>query len=89
VADSALCVDCRLQAPEDRDASLVSFFGWRLIRTRTRDGNMDLEWRCPPCWERYKATRGPVGNTMRPPSAGTPPTESEREAAFRAGRRAT
>jgi hypothetical protein len=74
VAESAHCIDCYLAAPEDRDASLISTFGWRLMRSRARDGSMVLEWRCPQCWERYKATRSSVANTMRPPSAGKPPT---------------
>lgn len=66
MAENARCVDCSLEAPEDKDTSLISSFGWRLMRTRMLDGSVALEWRCPECWERYKATRGVVGTTMRP-----------------------
>ena len=86
MAERAHCVDCFLQAPEDKDASLISAFGWRLTRSRLQDGSLSLEWRCPPCWQRLKATRGPAGNTMRPPSAGTPAPGAD-PLASRGGRR--
>jgi len=31
--------------------------GWRLIRTQTSDGAWLSSWRCPTCWQRYRAAR--------------------------------
>jgi hypothetical protein len=67
------CVDCRrLSPPTESGYTLISReFGWRLTRSKAADGSLLLEWRCPPCWEKYKAkqTTRPWEPPRRPPPA--------------------
>jgi hypothetical protein len=53
------CVGCRARAPEtETEYTLISSrFGWRLTRRIDRDGTFVMEWRCPTCWQNYKAER--------------------------------
>ncbi|HEY4102313.1 MAG TPA: hypothetical protein VGM44_00415 [Polyangiaceae bacterium] len=46
------CVDCgALSPPMDPERSSIGEnAAWRLVRQKTRDGRIMLEWRCPPCW---------------------------------------
>ncbi|MET0595204.1 MAG: hypothetical protein ABW133_21065 [Polyangiaceae bacterium] len=60
------CCGCGATPPpddEDSDSStLLSMrFGWRVIRQLDPRGSMSAEWRCPSCWDKYKAAR-PVKN---------------------------
>ena len=50
------CVVCGLAAPETTtEYTLISSrYGWRLLRRRDASGNYVFEWRCPPCWSRYR-----------------------------------
>lgn len=49
------CVDCRAWSPDiDENVTLVSGMGWRLHRRLNDAGEMVFEWRCPPCWARFK-----------------------------------
>jgi len=50
-------VDCHKIAPEtSTDFTLISVeFGWRLRRQFNADGSLDLAWRCPECWKKFKA----------------------------------
>jgi hypothetical protein len=68
--DGAECVDCGMQAPQTNteDTLLSSAHGWRLTRATGPDGKPTLEWRCPACWEKYKARKIAV---PPPPSSGT------------------
>jgi hypothetical protein len=52
------CHDCGKAAPSvATDFTLVSArYAWRLLRSMD-GGHLRLEWRCPPCWARYKAAR--------------------------------
>ena len=53
------CVGCRTKAPDTQtEYTLISSrFGWRLTRRIERDGTFAMEWRCPGCWQKYKAER--------------------------------
>ena len=55
-AERDTCVDCRVTAPvTETDYTLISkTHNWRLERRREH-GGLVLEWRCPMCWQRYKA----------------------------------
>jgi hypothetical protein len=50
------CTDCNKPSPPSRsDNTLLSAaYGWRLQRTQSADGAIELHWRCPACWRRYK-----------------------------------
>lgn len=65
------CVDCRrLSPPTDSGYTLISReFGWRLTRAKALDGSLVLQWRCPVCWERFKAKQKtrPWEPARRPP----------------------
>jgi hypothetical protein len=53
------CVGCRTRAPDtDTEYTLISSrYGWRLTRRIERDGTFVMEWRCPACWQAYKAEK--------------------------------
>ena len=36
---------------------LSARFGWRVVRRTADNGASEVEWRCPACWEIYKARR--------------------------------
>jgi hypothetical protein len=65
------CVDCRRNSPPTETGyTLISKeFGWRLTRTKAADGSFALEWRCPTCWQKYKAKQAtrPWEPPRRPP----------------------
>lgn len=65
------CIDCgRLSPPTESGYTLISKeFGWRLTRKSAVDGTFLLEWRCPACWQKYKAkqTTRPWEPARRPP----------------------
>lgn len=71
MAERHQCVDCSRQSPPTETGyTLISReFGWRLTRTRAGDGSFVLEWRCPSCWQKYKATQStrPWEPPRRPP----------------------
>lgn len=70
-----VCVGCRTRAPEtNTEYTLISSrFGWRLTRRLDRDGTFMMEWRCPACWQKYKAER----QLATTPSEGIPAVASE------------
>ncbi len=53
------CVACKVLAPRTNTAhTLISAqYGWRLARIALPEGGHQLEWRCPPCWIRFKAAK--------------------------------
>jgi hypothetical protein len=63
------CVDCRSLAPETNTyyTLIGPTHGWRMTRTAQGDGGLLVEWRCAPCWRKYKATAAASG---RYPSSG-------------------
>ena len=64
------CIGCSARSPEvETEYTLISSrFGWRLTRRIGRDGSVTLEWRCPPCWARFKQDRA----LAMTPSEGVP-----------------
>jgi hypothetical protein len=64
---SISCDFCGVPAdPEASEYTLISdAYGWRLIRKRTSDPNgvsrLDLEWACPDCWKKIKASQRHAG----------------------------
>jgi hypothetical protein len=74
------CVDCGARSPPtETNYTLISArFGWRLARSIRADGTLLIEWRCPTCWDKYKAVRGagvvaPQAATSRASTPRTPP----------------
>jgi hypothetical protein len=63
------CVDCRAFAPQTNTyyTLIGPTHGWRMTRAPQTDGDMLVEWRCPACWRKYKATAAAAG---RSPSSG-------------------
>ena len=52
------CVDCSGTSPQsDTDHTLISSFGWRMMRRTAASGEHLAEWRCPACWQAFKASR--------------------------------
>jgi hypothetical protein len=54
------CVDCRCLAPETKTyyTLIGPTHGWRMTRTTQPDGTLLIDWRCPPCWRKYKISTG-------------------------------
>ncbi len=55
--DKYVCIGCAKRIPEhETNSSLVTLkFGWRLRRGEDAKGGTKFEWRCPDCWQEYKA----------------------------------
>jgi len=72
MSERQICVGCQAQSPEtETNYTLIgSQHGWRLIRSRTPDGTVVAEWRCPGCWKAYKASLA-KGGEGQPPSSRT------------------
>ncbi|HLV19659.1 MAG TPA: hypothetical protein VKZ49_02215 [Polyangiaceae bacterium] len=51
------CVDCKMASPETQtNYTLISSrHGWRLSQSVAEDGRRIIEWRCPTCWQRFRA----------------------------------
>lgn len=62
--ESQICIDCEKKSPEtDTNYTLISAqHGWRLHRTRSRDGAFVMEWRCPDCWHKFKQATGAMSS---------------------------
>ncbi len=75
-----MCVQCKAKSPEAETHALISAkHGWRLIRRLDSDGNVMLEWRCPPCAERYKKLRALAGMSSGfYPATNVPPRKDEK-----------
>ena len=85
------CVDCQRQSPAtDTKYTLISSqHGWRLARTRKSDGIIAVEWRCPPCWRRFKEAKGSEAppSSRAPAPSPSPKHDSARSIFARASRR--
>lgn len=71
------CIDCRAKSPvvETEYTLISSRFGWRLSRRVGRDGVLNLEWRCPTCWARFKSEKTLATTPSEgSPVFGTPPS---------------
>ncbi|HEY2514839.1 MAG TPA: hypothetical protein VGI39_28430 [Polyangiaceae bacterium] len=66
------CVACGKVAPETHgDDTLTTTHGWRVRRGAPSGRGNLLEWRCPPCWQKFKASQDAgvePGATVVPPS---------------------
>jgi hypothetical protein len=57
------CCGCGIKPPQsavkdtDSSALLSTRFGWRVVRSNSPTGKGEIEWRCPACWEEYRAHR--------------------------------
>ncbi|HEY2518429.1 MAG TPA: hypothetical protein VGI39_46490 [Polyangiaceae bacterium] len=54
--DPRTCFDCGIAAPETGRETLTNYHGWR---ARRDDARARIEWRCPACWQKYKARAEP------------------------------
>jgi hypothetical protein len=58
-----MCCSCGIKPPrnsaneEETSTVLSTRFGWRVVRRSEESGASVIEWRCPACWELYKANR--------------------------------
>jgi hypothetical protein len=70
------CVGCGRLSPETNgEVTLTTSFGWRIRRaTGPATGDGPVEWRCPPCWQKFKtsqmATTGESPVSVPPSSVG-------------------
>ena len=68
------CVGCGRVSPETNgEITLTTSFGWRIRRAVGPTGEGVAEWRCPACWQRFKASQHPAGESpvsVVPPSSG-------------------
>jgi hypothetical protein len=49
------------------DTTLTTSYGWRIRKS----ANGAVEWRCPPCWQKFKAAQkaaNPLTTTTPPPT---------------------
>ena len=84
--DRQVCIGCGTLSPEtETNYTLISSqFGWRLTRTKTADGQFNVEWRCPACWKEHKRLKQAAeeargegrGTSSIPPGASSPPLGS-------------
>jgi hypothetical protein len=72
-----------MKSPEtETNYTLISAqFGWRLARSKSSDGEILVEWRCPTCWREYKLARGSVdepksSRILQRPALSEPPRRS-------------
>jgi hypothetical protein len=57
------CTDCGRMSPETHgEITLTTSFGWRIRRAQLASGEGATEWRCPACWQRFKAAQRPPSN---------------------------
>ena len=70
------CIGCGRVSPETNgEITLTTSFGWRIRRNMAVSSDGQTEWRCPACWQRFKATQaaGAVPGDLTsviPPSSG-------------------
>jgi hypothetical protein len=63
VQNRQTCLGCGIKPPrssageEETSTVLSTRFGWRVVRRGDENGVSRVEWRCPACWEIYKASR--------------------------------
>jgi hypothetical protein len=60
------CVGCGDTASEDDDRYSLIRTGWRLVRRDSPGDSSSFDWRCSPCWTKYKAARGIPSSGMMP-----------------------
>jgi hypothetical protein len=59
VNERPTCADCGATAPPTHtNYTLIgSSHGWRLTKGQNAGGAMEMQWRCPKCWERHRGKR--------------------------------
>ena len=71
------CVGCGRTSPETNgEITLTTSFGWRIRRNLQAAADGQTEWRCPACWQKYKAAQASSGEHAAPPvpsDKGRPP----------------
>ncbi len=71
------CVDCGRTSPETNgEITLTTSFGWRIRRATNAAGEPATEWRCPACWQRFKAAQKTASGEI---AAVQPPNVAPRE----------
>jgi hypothetical protein len=53
-----ICVGCHASPPDMGKGTTTLASpreGWRLSRVKCQDGSDSVAWRCPKCWNKYKA----------------------------------
>jgi hypothetical protein len=73
-----------MKSPEtETNYTLISAqFGWRLARSKSSDGEIVVEWRCPACWREYKLARGSFDEPKSSRSLQRPRSEPPRLSAL-------
>lgn len=65
------CVGCAKMSPETNgEHTLTTSYGWRIRKAFDAAGAPFVEWRCPTCWQRFKAAQVAAGGdtpTTTPP----------------------
>jgi hypothetical protein len=67
------CCGCGIKPPRssageaDTTTLLSTRFGWRVVRRNGAKGEGGVEWRCPACWEEYRARSHNSSNSSAPP----------------------
>jgi hypothetical protein len=52
------CIACGRLSPETNgDTTLTTSYGWRIRKGVGADGGAAVEWRCPTCWQKFKAAQ--------------------------------
>ena len=71
------CLECGRMSPETNgENTLTTSYGWRIRKTIDGAGSPGVEWRCPTCWQRFKAAQQAVGAAA---PMTTPPASPHRE----------
>ena len=64
------CVGCGRVSPETNgEITLTTSFGWRIRRNPQATADAQTEWRCPACWQKFKASQHGEGLGTVPPSS--------------------
>jgi hypothetical protein len=79
------CVDCGRMSPETNgENTLTTSYGWRIRKAVDSAGATAVEWRCPACWQRFKAAQATgtgapaASHSSNPPRDPHGPDESGR-----------
>jgi hypothetical protein len=54
--DTRECGGCRATAPAGPSTFTLISKSWRVLRDRSKDGELKLVWMCPECWSRLRKT---------------------------------
>ncbi|MEO7097082.1 MAG: hypothetical protein ABI175_27730 [Polyangiales bacterium] len=58
------CTGCGVVSPDVGEHELITTrLGWRLSRRLDHNGEIHLDWRCPPCAEKSRRLRALTGQS--------------------------